>query len=147
MKNHSFRIAALAFATAGLFATGARADEVTSREVTETRTFSGTVSDVTPSSRIVVTSSTGAPTTYTLDKRTVFVDEAGNVVSYDQVRGQPVKIYVSENKEQPVVVERVVVAKPATRVIQTQPAPPAQPAPQVMQRTETRTETTTHKDD
>lgn len=140
MKSHSFRIAALAVATAGLFATAARADDVTTR-VTETRTISGTVSDVTPSSRIVVTSSTGAPTTYTLDQKTVFVDEAGNVVSYDQVRGQPVKIYVSENKEQPVVVERVVVAKPATRVIQTQPAP------QVMQRTETRTETTTQKDD
>ena len=141
MKSHSFRIAALTFATAGLFATAAHADDVTTREVTETRTISGTVSDVTPSSRIVVTSTTGAPTTYTLDQKTVFVDEAGNVVSYDQVRGQPVKIYVSENKEQPVVVERVVVAKPATRVIQTQPAP------QVMQRTETRTETTTQKDD
>jgi hypothetical protein len=141
MKKHPFRIAALALATSGLLATAVLADEVTSHEVTETRTVSGTVSDLTPSSRIVVTSSTGAPTTYTLDKRTVFVDESGNVVSYDQVRGQPVKIYVSENKEQPVVVERVVVAKPATRVIQTQPAP------QVMQRTETRTETTTHDAD
>lgn len=141
MKSHPFRVAALAVATLGLFATGARADEVTSHEVTETKTITGTVSDVTPSSRIVVTSTTGAPTTYTLDQRTVFVDEAGNVVSYDQVRGQPVKIYVSESKEQPVVVERVVVAKPATRVIQTQPAP------QVMKRTETRTETTTHDDD
>ena len=141
MKKHPFRIAALAIATTGLLATTAIADEVTSREVTETKTISGTVSDLTPSSRIVVTSTTGAPTTYTLDQRTVFVDEAGNVVSTDQVRGQPVKIYVSENKEQPVVVERVVVAKPVTRVIQTQPAP------QVIQRTETRTETTTHSDD
>jgi hypothetical protein len=111
-------------------------------EVTETSTVTGTVSDVTPSSRIVVTSN-GAPTTYTIDKKTVFVDESGNVVSYDQVRGQPVKVYVSENKEQPVVVERVVVTKPVTRVIE-QPAPVVQqPAPQVMQRTETRTETKT----
>ena len=141
MKKHPYRTAALALATTGLLASAAIADEVTSREVTETKTISGTVSDLTPSSRIVVTSTTGAPTTYTLDQRTVFVDEAGNVVSTDQVRGQPVKIYVSENKEQPVVVERVVVAKPATRVIQTQPAP------QVMKRTETRTETTTHSDD
>lgn len=141
MKNHPIRMAALALATTGLLASAAFADEVTSREVTETRTITGTVSDLTPTSRIVVTSTSGAPTTYTLDQRTVFVDESGNVVSYDQVRGQPVKIYVSENKEQPVVVERVVVAKPATRVIQTQPAP------QVMKRTETRTETTTHADD
>lgn len=138
MKKHSFRIAAVAFAAAGLVATSARAGEVTS-QVTETKTISGTVSELTPSSRIVVTSTTGAPTTYTLDQRTTFVDEAGNVVTYDQVRGQPVKIYVSESKEQPVVVERVVVAKPVTRVIQ--------PAPQVMKRTETRTETTTHEAD
>jgi hypothetical protein len=138
MKKHSFRIAAVAFATAGLIATSASAGEVT--QVTETKTISGTVSELTPSSRIVVTSTTGAPTTYTLDQRTTFVDEAGNVVTYDQIRGQPVKIYVSENKEQPVVVERVVLAKPVTRVIE-------QPAPQVMKRTETRTETTTHEAD
>lgn len=141
MKKHPIRIAALAFATTGMIATAALADDVTRSEVTETKTVTGTVSDLTPTSRIVVTSTTGAPTTYTLDQKTVFVDESGNVVSYDQVRGQPVKIYVSENKEQPVVVERVVVAKPATRVIQTQPAP------QVMKRTETRTETTTHAED
>ncbi|MBY0279763.1 hypothetical protein K2Z84_30885 [Candidatus Binatia bacterium] len=141
MQKHFFRSGALALAASLTLASGALADSVTSREVTETKTISGTVSDVTPSSRIVVTSTTGAPTTYTLDQRTVFVDEAGNVVSYDQVRGQPVKIYVSENKEQPVVVERVVVSKPATRVIETQPAP------QVMKRTETRTETTTHEAD
>lgn len=141
MKKHFFRTGALALATSLTIASGALADQLTTREVTETKTISGTVSDVTPSSRIVVTSTTGAPTTYTLDQRTVFVDEAGNVVSYDQVRGQPVKIYVSESKEQPVVVERVVLSKPATRVIETQPAP------QVMKRTETRTETTTHEAD
>ena len=64
------------------------------------------------------------------------------MVSYEQVRGQPVKVYVSESKEQPVVVERVVVSKPTTtRVIETHPAP------QAVQRTETRTETTTHEAD
>jgi hypothetical protein len=132
-----FRIFALSAAAIGLVAASAGAETI-SREVTETKTVTGTVSEVTPSSRIVVTSTTGAPTTYTLDKKTVFVDEAGNVVSYEQVRGQPVKIYVSESKEQPVVVERVVVSKPATVIEQ-------RPAPQVMQRTETRTETV-HED-
>lgn len=131
-------IAALSLATAGILASTSRA-EVVSREVTET-TVTGTVSELTPSSRIVVTSN-GTPTTYTLSPKTVFVDESGNVVSYEQVRGQPVKVYVSETKEQPVVVERVVVSKPATRVIETRPAP------QAVQRTETRTETTTHEDD
>ena len=142
----TFRTAAIAAAASGLLAGSALADEVVSRQVTETSTISGTVSEVMPSSRIVVTSSSGAPTTYTIDKRTVFVDESGNVVSYEQVRGQPVKIYVSESKEQPVVVERVVLSKPATttRVIEQRTAPAA---PQVMKRTETRTETTTHEED
>lgn len=138
------RVFALSIAMLGLVAASASA-EVVSREVRET-TVVGTVSEVTPSSRMIVTSSTGAPTTYTLDKKTVFVDEAGNVVSYEQVRGQPVKIYVSENKEQPVVVERVVLSKPTTttttRVIEQRPA-----APQVLQRTETRTETTQEVED
>lgn len=136
-----FRMFALSAAAVGLLAASAGA-EVVSREVTETSTVTGTVSDVTPSSRIVVTSTTGTPTTYTLDKKTVFVDEAGNVVTYEQLRGQPVKIYVSESKEQPVVVERVVLSKPVTKVIEQRPAPP-----QVIQRTETRTETTTQEED
>lgn len=141
----SFRMAAIAVAASGLLAGSALAEEVVSHQVTETSTITGTVSEVQPSSRIVVTSQSGAPTSYTIDKRTVFVDEAGNVVSYDQVRGQPVKIYVSESKEQPVVVERVVLSKPAstTRVIEQRTVP----APQVMKRSETRTETTTHEED
>jgi len=133
----SIRIAAISLVAAGALATAASA-EVTSHEVTETKTVTGTVSEVTPTSRIVVTSSAGAPVTYTIDKKTVFVDEAGNTVSYEQVRGQPVKVYVTESKEEPVVVERVVVTKPVTRVIE-------QPVPQAVQRTETRTETKTEE--
>jgi hypothetical protein len=105
--------------------------EVVQREVTETRTVTGTVSEISPSKQIIVRSTSGSPTTYTIDKKTVFVDEQGNVVSYEQVRGQPVKIYVSEAAaEQPVVVERVVVSKPVAQ-------------PKVMQRSETRVETRT----
>jgi len=133
----SIRIAAMSLVAAGALATAASA-EVMNHEVTETKTVTGTVSEVTPSSRIVVTSSAGAPVTYTIDKKTVFVDESGNTVTYDQVRGQPVKVYVTESREEPVVVERVVVTKPVTRVIE-------QPAPQAVQRSETRTETRTEE--
>jgi len=131
----SIRIAAISLVTMGAFGGVACAD-MTRHEVTETSTVTGTVTDVTPSSRIVVTTTSGAPTTYAIDKKTVFVDETGNTVTYDQVRGQPVKVYVSESREQPVVVERVVVTKPVARIIE-------QPAPQVLQRSETRTETKT----
>jgi hypothetical protein len=114
--------------------------DVVRREVTQTETISGTVSEVTPSSKIVVTSASGGPTTYRIDQRTVFVDEQGNVVSYEQVRGQPVKIYVTESKEQPVVVERVVVSKPVERVIEQRTVVPAPPVVKRETRTETRTE-------
>lgn len=107
------------------------AADVVERQVTETETttVSGTVSEISPSSRIVIQSSSGAPKTYTINKSTTFVDEEGNTVTYDQVQGRPVRIYVHETtREEPVVVERVVVSKPA--------------APRVLQRSETRVETT-----
>jgi hypothetical protein len=135
--SKSIQIAAISLIAVGAVVTAPRA-EMTSHEVTETSTVTGMVSDVTPSSRIVLTQTSGAPTTYTIDNKTVFVDESGNVVTYEQVRGQPVKIYVSESKDQPVVVERVVVTKPVAHIVE-------QPAPQVIQRKETRTETKTEE--
>jgi len=142
MKSHVLGTTTLI--ALGLLVSTASADVV--RRETTTETISGTVSEVTPSSKIVVTSAAGAPTTYQINQKTVFVDEQGNVVSYEQVRGQPVKIYVTESKEQPVVVERVVVSKPVTRVIEQRTVVPA-PAPPVVNRTETRTETRTEVDD
>ncbi len=108
----------------------ARAD-VVERQITETETttVTGTVSEITPSSRIVIQSQSGGPKTYTINKSTTFVDEEGNTVTYDQLQGRPVRIYVHETtREEPVVVERVVVSKPV--------------APRVLQRSETRVETT-----
>ncbi|HEY8517664.1 MAG TPA: hypothetical protein VIS07_19320 [Candidatus Binatia bacterium] len=121
---------------------GAASADVVRRETTQTETISGTVKEITPNSQqITVMSSTGTPTTYRIDKRTTFVDEQGNVITYDQVRGQPVKIYVTESQEQPVVVERVVVSKPVQqRVIEERTVVPAPPAVKHETRTETRTE-------
>jgi len=132
VKRHF--IAASSILALGLGVATANA-EVVQREVTETRTVTGTVSEISPSKQIVVRSTSGSPTTYTIDKKTTFVDEQGNVVSYEQVRGQPVRIYVSESTPaQPVVVERVVVSKPVEQ-------------PRVMKHTETRVETRTTEDD
>lgn len=111
--------------------------EVMRSETTETTTYSGTVSEITPSSRIVIKQD-GSPVSYTINKKTTFVDEQGNVVSVNEVRGRPVKIYVTERAETPTVVERVVVSRPSTttHVIEKE-APPAV----IQQRTETRTRT------
>lgn len=123
-------IIAASMVALGLSVAPARAD-VVERQITETETttVTGTVSEITPSSRIVIQSQSGGPKTYTINKSTTFVDEEGNTVTYDQLQGRPVRIYVHETtREEPVVVERVVVSKPV--------------APRVLQRSETRVETT-----
>ena len=106
-------IALGAAAALSLTVSAARAEVV---EVTETRTIQGTVSQITPSSQIVIQSGAGAPTTYTVSKNTTYVDANGNVISYEQVRGHPVQIYVAP--DQPKVVERVVVTEPVKQVIE-----------------------------
>ena len=68
-------LAALSLATAGLLASNARA-EVVQREVTETTTVTGTVSDVAPSSRIVVTSNGTRPHTRSARRRSLLTSPA-----------------------------------------------------------------------
>lgn len=72
-------------------------------------TFSGTVTEINPtSSTIILKSQTAAsPVTYTYTPSTVFVDSLGNTVTYEAIRNQPVKIeYTTEGGK--TVVKRVV---------------------------------------
>jgi hypothetical protein len=92
-----------------------------SSEVTETttRSYSGTISEVTPGSTIVVRSSADqAPQTYTFTKRTVVVDPAGNVVHSELMRGQPVTVSYEREGDQ-LVVTKVMLSKPTTETTTT----------------------------
>jgi len=72
--------------------------------------YTGTVTQVDPTSRtLILTSPTSpAPVTYTFAPDTVFVDQQGNTVSYDAVRNAPVKVeYTSDGGR--TIVRRVIV--------------------------------------
>jgi hypothetical protein len=94
------------------------AGEVIEKRTETTTSYSGTVSEVDPSaSRIIIRSETAAPTTYTYNKKTTFVDESGNTVTYEAVRNRPVTVYYTKEGDD-MIISRVVVTRPTGGVIQ-----------------------------
>ncbi len=89
--------------------------EMTERSVTteKTTTYSGTVSEIDPSSStITIRSETApAPTKYVFTKETVFADPQGHVVSYDAIRNTPVTVYYTREGDR-MIVSKVVTTKP-----------------------------------
>lgn len=111
---------ALAFGLIALFAEPNAQAQVVQKETTEkTTTYSGTVSELVPSTNTIVirSESAPAPTKYTYTKQTTFVDSDGNVVSQETVKGNPVTVYYTKEGDA-MVVEKVVVTKPAGGMIQ-----------------------------
>ena len=108
-------IAAMAGALAlgSTLVVGAATAEMTEHSVTKTTTYSGTVSEIDPSSStITIRSETApAPTKYTYTKETVFADPQGHVVSYDTVRDTPVTVYYTREGDR-MIVSKVVTTKP-----------------------------------
>jgi len=87
------------------------------QETVTTTTYSGTVSEVSPSSSTIVLKSDSSPQTaeYVYNNKTVWLDAAGNQVTVEKVRHQPVTIYYKQDGDQ-MVVTKVVTQKP--RVIE-----------------------------
>jgi hypothetical protein len=98
-------------------AVSARAGEQRRETVTTTTTYSGTVSEVSPSSSTIVLKSESSPqtVTYVYNDKTAWVDSTGNQVTVEKVRHQPVTIYYQQDGDQ-MVVTKVVTQKP--RVIE-----------------------------
>src|SRR5207249_9964069 len=75
-------------------------ETVTEKTTTEkTTTYSGTVSQIDPSSSTIMLRSgaaTAAPQRYTYTKKTTFVDEAGNTITYEQIQNRPVTLYYTK---------------------------------------------------
>ena len=93
----------------------ANADMATTTKTTEkTTTYSGTVSEVDPSSSTIILKSetATAPQRYTYTKETVFTDNAGHVVSYDTIKNSPVTVHYTRDGDRMIV----------TKVVQTKPA-------------------------
>jgi len=91
------------------------------QQTTTTTTYSGTISDVSPSSSTIILKSEGSPQTmtkYVYNDRTVWVDPAGNTVTTETVRNQPVTVYYEKEGDQ-MVVTKVVTQKPLpSRIIE-----------------------------
>ncbi len=109
----------LALGGAGLMGAGPARADVTEKEVTETTTFRGTVTDLDPgtSTFVLRSESSTAPTRYTYTKTTTFLDSQGNVVARESVRGNPVTVYYTKRGDD-VIVDRVVVSRPQGSVIE-----------------------------
>jgi hypothetical protein len=95
------------------------AGDVMEKKTTETTTsYSGTVSEVNPSeSHIIIRSESAAPTTYTYNKKTTFVDDSGNTVTYSEIKNKPVTVYYTKEGND-MIVSRVVVTRPTGGMIQ-----------------------------
>ena len=91
------------------------AAEVIEKHSSTTTTYTGTASDISPSSStIVIKSETApAPVTYKFNKTTTWVDSAGNVITSEQARNSPVTVYYSGAGDS-TVVTKVVASKPST---------------------------------
>jgi hypothetical protein len=107
---------ALALALGGALSSVAQA-QLERTESTTTTTYSGTVTDLTPSSSTIVVRSQSdeSPKTYTFTKKTVFLDPSGNVVSSEVVRGKPVTVYYQKEGDD-MVVSKVIVSEPAAGI-------------------------------
>jgi hypothetical protein len=108
------------FSGALLLAVAAAASaDVVEKRTTETTTYKGTVTEVDPSSSTIILRSEtpGEPTRYTFTKRTTFVDAAGNTITTEQLRGNPVTVFSTQEGDR-LVVNKVIVERPASRVIE-----------------------------
>jgi len=87
---------------------------------TSTTTSAGTVSQFSPDTIVVKTTTSADPISYSYTKTTTYVDENGNAVSSETVKsGAPVTIYYAQDGDK-MVATKVVVRKTTTT---TTPAP------------------------
>jgi hypothetical protein len=89
----------LQVAVAGLIlSVGAAFAQTTTTTTTSSTTSDGTVSDFSPNTITVRSTSSTSPVAYSYSKTTTYVDENGNPVSMETVRsGAPVTVYYSND--------------------------------------------------
>ncbi len=91
-----------------------RADMV-EKTTERTTTYQGTVTEVNPSSStIVLRSETAtAPSTYTYNKETMFVDDQGKTVTYETIKDSPVTVTYTRDGDRMIVTK--VTKQPSVR--------------------------------
>jgi hypothetical protein len=125
MKNISIRnLSGLTLLGVMLFATNITRAQTTAPSATSTTTSTttsaGTVSQFSPDTIVVKTTTSADPISYSYTKTTTYVDEDGNAVSSETVKsGAPVTVYYTQDGDK-MVATKVVVRKITTT---TTPAP------------------------
>lgn len=111
MKIRASLISGLALA--GLVAAGTVDAQVVTTQ--KTTTYTGTVSEVDPSSSTIILRSESAPQpqTYTYNKETIFTDESGKVVSYETIKDSPVTVQYTRDGDRMIVTK--VIKQPTVR--------------------------------
>lgn len=101
-RGMTLLVPSLALAFGVMIAAPASADM---ERVEKTTTYTGTVTEVNPTSSTIVlrSESAAAPQTYTYNKETVFVDDAGKVVSYEVIKNSPVTIQYTRDGDRMIV--------------------------------------------
>ena len=113
MRNSRFWLAPALALALGALTVGPATAEMTERTVEKTTTYQGTVSEVNPTASTIIlrSESSSAPTTYTYNKETKFVDTSGNVVSYETIKNTPVTVQYTQEGDRMVVTK--VISQPA----------------------------------
>jgi hypothetical protein len=123
MKTRVLTSLAAALSMAAIGATMPRlanADMVeTSKQVTTSTTYSGTVSEIQPSSSTIVIKSESSPQPmrYMFNEKTTFIDASGNVVQQESIRNQPVTVYYQKDGDE-LIASKVVVTKQAPMMME-----------------------------
>ena len=101
-------------ALAGVALSGSVAFAAEVIEKQTTTTYSGTVSDISPSSSTIVfkSESSSAPVSYRYNKTTTWVDSSGSVITSEQTRNSPVTVYYAKDGDS-TIVTKVVASKPS----------------------------------
>lgn len=119
MKNAIRNLSGLTLLGVMLFATNitraqTAAPSATSTTTTSTTTSAGTVSQFSPDTIVVKTTTSVDPISYSYTKTTTYVDEDGNAVSSETVKsGAPVTVYYTQDGDK-MVATKVVVRKTTT---------------------------------
>jgi len=125
MKNNIRKWSGLTFLGVMLFianiASAQTAAPSTTSTTTTTTSSDGTVSQFSPDTIVVKSSTSTTPLSYSYSKTTTYVDENGNTVSSETVKsGAPVTVYYTQDGDK-MVATKVVVRKTTTT---TTPATP-----------------------
>ena len=118
MKNTLHYLSSLTFLGVMLFtaniAFGQTTASSTTSTTTSTTTSAGTVSQFSPDTIVVKTTTSADPISYSYSKTTTYVDENGNTVSSETVKsGAPVTVYYTQDGDK-MVATKVVVRKTTT---------------------------------